>query len=73
MAMSKVTVSLDSGLYDETAVKQTAKRFAEAVDISVRRRGDRLVVTITTEDGDVDQVAGEFINIALAESLETRS
>ena len=73
MAMNKVTVSLDDGLYDEQAVRQTVKRFAGVVDVSLRRRGGRLVVTLAAEGDDVDRVAGEFVNIALAESLEKRS
>jgi hypothetical protein len=69
---SKVTVSLDDSLYTEDAVRETAAAFAEVVQVSVRRRKSCLVVTLEC-DGDADPVAGEFVNIALARTLEARS
>jgi len=71
--MSKVNVTLDTQLYDEAAVRETVARFAEAVEVSIRRRKDKLVVSFVVDDGDADRVAGEFVNIALAETLEKRS
>lgn len=70
---SKVTVSLDDSLYDEAAVRETVKAFGEVVDAAVRRRGSALVVTLAVEGDDIDHVAGEFVNIALARTLEARS
>ena len=71
--MSKVNVTLDTQLYDEVAVRETVERFAEAVDVSVRRRKNKLVVSFAVESDEADRIAGEFVNIALAESLEKRS
>jgi len=67
--MGKVNVTLDTELYDEGAVRETVARFAESVDVSIRRRRDKLVVSFAVEGDEADRIAGEFVNIALAESL----
>lgn len=70
---SKVKVSLDTGLYDETAVRETAQRFREVCRTTVRKHGQSLSVTVTADEHDADVVAGELLNIALARTLEKRS
>lgn len=70
---SKVRVDLDTGLYDEESVRDSARLFGEVGRITVRKRGDRLGLTVTTDEHDADEVAGELLNIALARTLEKRS
>jgi len=70
---SKVKVSLDTGLYDEASVRDTARVFGEVCRATVRKHGDHLTVTVTTDAHDADVVAGELLNIALARTLEKRS
>lgn len=70
---SKVKVSLDTGLYDEATVRETAQLFGEVCRATVRKRGERLTVTVTADEHDADVVTGELLNIALARTLEKRS
>ncbi len=70
---SKVRVDLDTGLYDEESVREVARLFDEVGRVTVRKRGDRLGLTVTTDEHDADEVAGELLNIALARTLERRA
>ncbi len=68
-----IRLRLDRDLYDEDAVRQTVEEFRAVARITTRRSGARLLVTLTTESGDPDRVAGELLNIALARTLEARA
>ena len=70
---SKVKVDLDTELYDEATVRDTAKVFGEVCRATVRKHGEHLALTVTAAEHDADVVAGELLNLALARTLEKRS
>jgi hypothetical protein len=70
-----VRLYFDGSLYDEAAVRQTTEQFRSVSRVTVRRAGDGLSVTLTPLAGaveDIDTIAGELANIALARTLEAR-
>jgi hypothetical protein len=64
-------IFFDDTLYDERALHETAAVFADIVEIDIERRDDGLVATIPADE-QADAIAGEFVNIALARSMESR-
>ena len=70
---SKIKVRLDRTLYDEAAVRETVELFQDAVEVSMRRYRGNLVLTFSADEEDLERAAGEFVNIALARTLEARA
>ncbi len=68
-----IRLRLDRELYDEDAIRETVEEFRGVARITTRRSGTHLLLTLTTEHEDPDQVAGELLNIALARTLEART
>jgi len=65
---------LDKGLYRAAAVKAAAAAFAELAEIKVVAKGEKIVVTIDrpAQDVDLQMVADEFLNHALAATVAAR-
>lgn len=65
-------IEFHQDFYTREALTETASAFADIVDISVTRSGKTFTVTVP-EDEQAKLIAGEFINIALAHSMEEHS
>ena len=73
-----VRLRFAAALYDEDAVRETADEFRPVARVTVRKLRDGLSVTVgppravAGDDADLDTLAGELANIALARTLEAR-
>lgn len=68
-----IRLDIDCELYDEGAVRETVEQFRGVARITTRKSRTGVILTLSTEQADVDQVAGELLNIALARTLEARA